>query len=234
MNQRKLSVKHPNLHTENNPKFKFIWLGQTVLHYKVPLDIFNTINGIYENNFHNLPDAHKQLVGKIGKENSLFYGGKLNDKMHPHNLLPHYIIQWFKSVFQHYLEFNKIYKYNLAMQSIWVNEMTAGEYNPIHIHQGDGYTGLSSVMILKLPQDMGPEYARPDIKMNGKLQIIGAANGQFVKSDYSPNSEERDFYIFPYDMRHCVYPHTNPNAVRRTLAANMDVDYNPVATRTAG
>ena len=89
-------------------------------------------------------------------------------------------------------------------------------------------------MMLRLPKDMGLEYARPDIKMNGKLQIIGAANGQFVKSDYSPIAEERDFYIFPYDMRHCVYPHTNPNAIRRTLAANMDVQYDPVATRTAG
>ena len=53
--------------------FKFIWLGQNILKYHVPLDIFNTLNGIYETNFVNLPDAHKQLVGKIGKENSLFY-----------------------------------------------------------------------------------------------------------------------------------------------------------------
>ena len=234
MNQKRLLVKHQNLHTENSHKFKFVWLGQTVLSYHVPLDIFITINKIYENNFKDMPDAHKQLVGKIGKENSLFYGGAPTKKMHPHNLLPPYILQWFESVFQHYLSFNKIYKYNLTMQSIWVNEMIAGEYNPIHIHQGDRYTGLSSVMILKLPQDMGPEYAREDVPLNGKLQIIGAANGQFVKSDYAPNSEERDFYIFPYDMRHCVYPHNNPNAVRRTLAANMDVDYNPVATRTAG
>ena len=30
-------------------------------------------------------------------------------------------------------------------------------------------------------------------------------------------------------MRHCVYPHANPNAMRRTLAANMDVDYSPIA-----
>ena len=232
MNQRKLSVKH--LSTENNLKFKFIWLGQTILKYQVPLDVFNTINGIYENNFKDMPDAHKQLVGKIGKENSLFYGGTPSDKMHPHNLLPPYVLNWFESVFKHYLEFNRIPEYKLAMQSIWVNEMAAGEYNPIHIHQGSIYTGLSSVMMLKLPQDMGPEYARPDVKLNGKLQIIGAANGQFVKSDYSPDTEERDFYIFPYDMRHCVYPHTNPNAVRRTLAANMDVEYNPVATRTAG
>ena len=232
MNKRKLSVKH--LNTENNLKFKFIWLGQTICNYKVPLDIFNTINGIYENNFVNLPDAHKQLVGKIAKENSLFYGGVPTNKMHPHNLLPLYVLNWFESVFKHYLKFNKIPEYNLTLQSVWVNEMAAGEYNPIHIHQGSLYTGLSSVMMLKLPQDMGPEYARPDIKMNGRLSIIGASSGQFVKSDYAPNTEERDFYIFPYDMRHCVYPHTNPNAIRRTLAANMDVDYNPVSTRTSG
>ena len=214
--------------------FKFIWLGQSIFKYQAPLDIFNTINSIYETNFVNLPDAHRQLVGKIGKENSLFYGGNPTEKMHKHNLLPSYILDWFESRFKHYLEFNKIHPYKLHLNSIWIKEMKAGEYNPIHIHQGSIYTGLSSVMILKLPQDMGPEYARPDTPLNGKLQILGSANGQFVKSDYGPIIKERDFYIFPYDMRHCVYPHTNPNAIRRTLAANMDVNYNPVSTRTAG
>ena len=214
--------------------FKFIWLGQTILRYQVPVDIFNTLIGIYETNFVNLPDAHKQLVGKIRKENSLFFGGVANNKMHQHNLLPPYVLNWFESRFKHYLEFNKVYEYKLRMNSIWINEMKANEYNPVHIHQGTIYTGLSSVMMLRLPKDMGPEYARPDTPLNGKLQIVGAANGQFVKSDYSPIAEERDFYVFPYDMRHCVYPHTNLNAIRRTLAANMDVDYNPVSSRTAG
>ena len=214
--------------------FKFIWLGQTVLSYQVPLDIFNTLNGIYENNFVNLPDAHVQLVGKIEKENSMFFGGKANNKMHKHNLLPPYVLDCFESVFKHYLKFNKIYEYKLNMQSIWVNEMKAGEYNPVHIHQGSIFTGLSSVMILKLPKDMGPEIARPDQPTNGRLQIIGATNGQFSKTDYSPLAQERSFHVFPYDMRHCVYPHNNPNVLRRTLAANMDVDYNPVSTRTAG
>ena len=214
--------------------FKFIWLGQTIIKYKVPLDIFNTLNGIYETNFVNLPDAHTQLVGKISKENSLFFGGADNNKMHKHNMLSPYVLNWFESVFKHYLKFNQIDKYELRMNSIWINEMKANEYNPVHIHQGTIYTGLSSVMILKLPKDMGPEYARADTPLNGKLQILGSASGQFVKSDFSPKLQERNFYIFPYDMRHGVYPHTNPNAVRRTLAANMDVDYNPVSTRTAG
>jgi len=81
---------------------------------------------------------------------------------------------------------------------------------------------------------MGPELSRPDQPMNGRLQIMGSSSGQFVKSDYSPNVEERDFYLFPYDMRHCVYPHNNPNGVRRTLVVNMDIEYDPVKTRTAG
>ena len=214
--------------------FKFIWLGQTIIRYQVPLDIFNTLNGIYETNFVNLPDAHKQLVGKIGKENSLFFEGAPNNKMHKHNMLPPYVLNWFESIFKHYLDFNNISPYKLNMNSIWINEMRVNEYNPVHIHQGTIYTGLSSVMILRLPTDMGPEHARPDTPLNGKLQILGNAAGQFVKSDYGPLTKERDFYIFPYDMRHCVYPHTNPTAIRRTLAANMDVEYNPVATRTAG
>jgi hypothetical protein len=95
----------------------------------------------------------------------------------------------------------------MTINSIWVNEMKAGEYNPIHIHQGKLFTGLSSVMIMKLPSDYGVEYSAPGKPMNGRLQISGAsANGQFAKTDYSPNVKIGDFYVFPYDMRHCVYP----------------------------
>ena len=53
-----------------------------------------------------------------------------------------------------------------------------------HIHQGKLYSGLSSVMILKLPKETGVEYSAPEKPMNGRLQIIGAANGQFAKTDY--------------------------------------------------
>ena len=157
MKKRKPSVKH--LNTENKDNFNFVWLGQTILSYQVPLDIFNVLNGIYETNFVNLPDAHKQLVGKISKENSLFFGGADNNKMHRHNLLPPYVLDWFESIFKHYLDFNRINPYKLHMNSVWINEMRANEYNPIHIHQGTLYTGLSSVMMLKLPKDMGPEFA---------------------------------------------------------------------------
>ena len=230
MKKGKPSVKHP--HTENKDNFKFTWLGQTVLKYQVPWDIFNALNGIYEERFVNLPNASKQLVGKIEDQHSLYFNGPKNDRMHSHNFLPPYILEYFKSRARHYLDFNKIIAFTLHINSVWVNETRIHEYNPVHIHQGTFYTGLSSVMFLKMC-DMGPELSRPDQPMNGQLQIMGNSSGQFVKSDYSPDAEERDFYLFPYDMRHCVYPHNNPNGVRRTLVVNMDIDYDPVKSRTA-
>ena len=69
--------------------------------------------------------------------------------------------------------------------------------------------------------------------MSLNLSIIGSAAGQFAKTDYSPAIRNGEFYVFPYDMRHCVYPFNGTNQVRRTLAANCDVEYNPVESRGA-
>jgi hypothetical protein len=111
--------------------------------------------------------------------------------------------------------------------------MKANEYNPMHIHQGTLLTGLSSVMILKLPDTYGVEYSASDTPQNGRLQLLGSSSGQFAKVDYQPPMVLRDFYIFPYDMRHTVYPFNGTTDTRRTLAANMDVLYNSVENRGA-
>jgi len=210
--------------------FKFIFLGQSVLNYKVPLDVFNIINHIYETKYSQLKPANKQLAGKIEKEHSLFFNGPDNNKMTRHNYLPANVLNWFESKFRHYLEWNKVTEYKLHFNSVWVNTMFEHEYNPVHVHQGTLFTGLSSVMILKLPKNFGVEYSSPDSPQNGKLQLLGATNGQFANVDYQPDIKERDFFIFPYDMRHCVNPFNGPG-YRRTLAANMDVKYDPIKNR---
>ena len=195
-------------------KFDFVFLGQSILKYQVPLEIFVALNDIYDTQKKQLPNATKQLSGKIPDEASLFFSGPNTEKMHTHSYISEDILKWFYSTFDHYLKFNNSVKHTMEINSIWVNEMKAGDYNPVHIHQGKLYTGLSSVMILKLPKDMGPEIARPDQPMNGQLQILGSANGQFVTSDYSPEAVIGDFYVFPYDIRHVVYPHSNKKGKR--------------------
>jgi len=210
--------------------FNFVFLGQSVLKYQVPLDVYNIINHIYEIKYPKLKPANKQLIGKIEKEHSLFFDGEDSSKMTKHNHLPNNVLEWFVKKFKHYLEWNKVKEYNMHLNSIWVNTMFQHEYNPVHVHQGTLFTGLSSVMILKLPESYGVEYSAADAPQNGRLQILGSASGMFANVDYQPNVAERDFYIFPYDMRHCVYPFNGPG-IRRTLAANMDVEYNPIKNR---
>ena len=212
--------------------FKFIFLGQSVLRYQVPLDVYNIINDIYVKRRNELYPANKQLVGKIKNEHSLFFDGAPNNKMKPHRHLPDNVMQWFWEKFKHYLNWNKINEYKMHLNSIWINEMKEHEYNPVHIHQGTLHTGLSSVMILKLPTSYGEEYSAAEKPMNGSLQILGNSSGQFCNTDYGPKVKERDFYIFPYDIRHCVYPFNGPG-FRRTLSCNCDVDYDPIRNRTA-
>jgi hypothetical protein len=212
-------------------KFNFVFFGQSVLRYEVPLDIFNEINGSYENNYGNLAKANKQLIGKIMDERSLYYDGDDTSKMHKHNYLSPNVYEWFMSVYKHYLDWNKVINYQLHLNSIWVNEMKSNEYNPIHIHQGNLATGLTSVMILKVPSHYGVEYSAEDKPQNGRLQILGSAAGQFANINYTPPMQVRDFYVFPYDMRHCVYPFNGTDETRRTLAANCDVLYNPLENR---
>ena len=214
-----------------NPKFDFIFLGQSVLKYQVPLDIFTAINQIYEQKYNILYPANGQLVGKIEKEHSLFYNGHDETKMKNHNMLPRNVTSYFMDMFKHYLDWNKIKEYDVHLNSIWVNEMKQHEYNPAHVHRGTLFTGLSSVMILKLPSTYGREYSAEHVQQNGRLQILGAANGQFAKIDYQPPMDLRDFYIFPYDMRLCVYPFNGTTETRRTLAANCDVQFDPIKNR---
>jgi len=136
-------------------KFESINLGQTIIKYQVPHDIFLTLNAVYENEFKSLPSANETLIGKIQKESSIYYNGEDESKIKKHNFLPLDILLWFEEVYKHYLEFNKIYKYKIRVNSIWVNEMKEHEYNPTHIHRGTLFTGLSSVMILGLPDTYG-------------------------------------------------------------------------------
>ena len=211
-------------------KFDFVFLGQSVLKYQVPFDIYVLINQIYESKFKQLKPANQQLVGKIKNEHSLFYNGKDQTRMQTHDLLPLNVLKWFEECYRHYLDWNKIKDYQIHLNSIWVNEMKEHEYNPVHVHQGTIFTGLSSVMILKLPESYGVEYSSEHNPQNGRLQLLGSSSGQFAHIDYQPVIAPRDFYIFPYDMRHTVYPF-NGSGLRRTLAANCDVDYNPIKNR---
>ena len=120
-----------------NDDYNFVFLGQSVLRYTVPLEIFHTINSIYENKYAQLKPANKQLVGKIEKEHSLFFDGPPNNKMDPHNLLTENVLEWFRSKFIHYLNWNKIKEYKYTFKILYgLTKCLNMNINPVHVHQG--------------------------------------------------------------------------------------------------
>jgi len=46
------------------------------------------------------------------------------------------------------------------------------------------------------------------------------------------NLQEGDFILFPYDIRHLVYPFRGKGK-RRTLSMNVDIKYNPFESARA-
>jgi len=201
--------------------FKPIHLGQTIIKYHTPHNIFQSIQSSIINNQSKLLKANKQLAGKIKDEFSLFHIG--STELEQHNVLDKEVIDWFLMMFKHYLSFNKIEKYEMSIHSIWINEMKENEYNPIHIHMGRSKIGLSSVMILKLPSSYGVEYSAENHPSNGKLELISNDAGQFSNTSHRPELKEGDFFIFPYDVKHCVYPFNSTKETRITLSANCDI-----------
>tara|TARA_R100001082_G_scaffold91005_1_gene57649 strand:- start:74 stop:730 length:657 start_codon:yes stop_codon:yes gene_type:complete len=214
-------------------QFNIVHLGQTVLRYQVPLEILVQLKNIYKDKFNELPVANPQLIGKINSERSFFYEGVdvPEKKIYPHNFLSEQIIDFFYRAFNHYLIWNKIKGYTCNLSSVWINKMTEHEYNPIHVHQGTLFTGLSSVLVVSVPESYGIEYSSADKPLNGQLMILGSSSGMFANVDYQPGDmKPGDLFIFTYDMRHCVYPFNGPGE-RLTIAANMDVLFDPIKNR---
>ena len=78
-------------------KFDFVFLGQSILKYEVPLEVFVSLNNIYEMKRKFLPVATKQLAGKIKEEVSLFFAGPDSEKMHTHNHISDDLLKWFSA-----------------------------------------------------------------------------------------------------------------------------------------
>jgi hypothetical protein len=199
-------------------------LGQAIIKYNTPQHILEEVNKVYDDRKENeLPPTNKFLAGKIKNEFTLYHN-EMDDPSKDFNHMTTASLDWFQEQFQDYLKVVERKVVTVRLSSIWVNEMYANEYNPIHTHSSKfSRIGLSSVMILKLPSDYGEEYSKPNDPMNGQLQFVGPAVGQFASTDYRPKVAIGDFFVFPYDMRHTVYPFNTTKEHRRTLAVNVDV-----------
>ena len=191
------------------PSFKTIHLGQKVLHFDVPDGLVMEVNALYRDKFSSLDSFNDNLAGKIKKEHRV------------DEALPESIKRYFEARFNDYLMEVKVMRF-AHPSSAWINEMVEHEYNPFHHHTGKTEIGLTSVLCLKKPDDYGIEIAREDDPANGRLELAGNGGGMFGYNQHKVDLEVGDLYVFPYDIKHGVYPFTG-KGVRRTLSYNCDM-----------
>ncbi len=117
--------------------------------------------------------------------------------------------------------YNKKFTNQLICDSVWVNYMKAGEFNPRHQHSQD----FSSVLYLEIPKSLKKEAS----SFVGTSEVPGSIMFDITSYDI-PNfighyhflPEVGDMVIFPSNTGHTVFPFQS-RGVRISVAANYSL-----------
>jgi len=113
------------------------------------------------------------------------------------------------------------FNYGLQIVSGWFVRQFENEYNPLHIHTG---SRLSCVGYLKLPEGIEEEWEE-DYKdhhpANGHIQFASGTASGYTCTNFVVKPQVGDFYVFPSQLFHCVYPFYTKGE-RRSFSMNMN------------
>jgi hypothetical protein len=106
-----------------------------------------------------------------------------------------------------------------VIQEAWINEMVAGDFNPVHHHP---HCDISCVGFLEIPVGYDDELATlsPHKRVAGFLQFIDGRPAFGNDPIWQVKPRVGEFYMFPSWLLHCVYPFRSPG-VRRSFSANL-------------
>lgn len=186
-------------------------LGSFVIKYNLPMKMIDEINKAYDE-ASDLEKWNDRLAGKIAEENLV--NDLMTDKMK----------EIFLGCFQAYMKHIQKPYWVPTLNTVWINEMRANEYNPFHYHTSEETDlGLSSVLVLKKPTTYGKEVTKPDDPCNGMLEFVGGQQDTLSIDQLRVNAQPGEFFVFPYTMLHGVYPFNGTEETRRTLSYNCDL-----------
>ena len=114
-------------------------------------------------------------------------------------------------------------KRKLKLNAAWINYMVAGDFNPPHIHSPGHF---SCVLFLQIPEELkkeNKEYIGTSHAGPGGIIFRYGENGIFNRTAYEFFPEVGDFYIFPSDLVHWVFPFKSKGK-RISISANFRFD----------
>jgi len=122
------------------------------------------------------------------------------------------------------------YNYGIQIASGWFVRQFENEYNPLHIHTG---ARLSCVGYLALPNGIEKEWEE-DYKdhhpANGHIQFAHGTPSGYSNTNFMVKPQVGDFYVFPAELFHCVYPFKTKGE-RRSFSVNFSFIEVPKETK---
>ena len=90
----------------------------------------------------------------------------------------------------------------------WINFQHKHEFNPIHMHCG----ALSAVIMIDIPIEIEESFRESQGKTNmpaaGLLEFVYGIGGWLHSGSHKVIPKTGDFFIFPANLKHGVYPFT--------------------------
>ena len=117
------------------------------------------------------------------------------------------------------IEDNRKNLQNFKILNSWVVRQFQNEYNPVHWHKGH----ISGVGYLKVPENNKKSLKKHN-DTDGKLVLIDGTKNLFSKGIYTITPKVGDFYMFPNNMMHTVYPFYGTDEERRSISFNGVMD----------
>ena len=203
------------------PLFPF---APMIMYAKMPMDLVRRMNKYAnktvkdEKKVKSL-DHSNNLVGKL-KQEFLIESDELN------KFLP-----FFNNVVGKYLDtdLSRSFKslaqgtgYGIEYKSAWIVRQFAGEYNPAHIHTE---CSMSCVGYLRLPEKIEEEWEedyKDHYPSNGHIEFLHGSAGKMHQHTLMVKPSVGDFFIFPADLIHMVYPFKSEGE-RRSFSMNIEV-----------
>lgn len=217
------------------PLFPF---GPMMMHARMPMDIVRSLNKytnktVKDEEKSKRLDHSNQLVGKL-KQEFLIDEKELNKHVNFFNAVIGNFVQ--TELSRHFKQLSQNTGFTIDYKSAWIVRQFAGEFNPAHIHT---QCDLSCVGYLKLPPEIDKEW-NEDYKdhypCKGHIEFLHGQGGKMHTHTFLVKPSVGDFFVFPADLIHMVYPFES-DGERRSFSMNMtvrqselDSEGNPIKT----
>tara|TARA_R100001377_G_C3194917_1_gene112305 strand:+ start:1716 stop:2408 length:693 start_codon:yes stop_codon:yes gene_type:complete len=200
----------------------FFPFGPVMGYKKLSLAFVEKMNSFYDTKAGELNDYSANLVGKVKQE--LQFNDPMRDLFveEVKNFIGKYNqTATIRNSYGHSRLNTEKFDYSLQFISGWLVRQFNTEYNPVHLHTN---CRMSCVGYLKLPEGIEKEWEE-DYKdhhpSHGHIQFVNGSAGNYSATNFMVKPQVGDFYVFPSDLFHCVYPFYTEGE-RRSFSANFN------------